>query len=362
MLNPKINLVKLSNNEYLRYSKQIVLENIGIEGQKRIKKAKILIIGAGGLSCPIMTYLAALGTGYIGIMDSDKVEISNLNRQVLYNEININTLKVISAKSQLYQINKNCKTITHKYKLDNKNSKEIIPYYDIVIDTSDNFETRHIINETCCRFSKTYIYGAVDNFIGQIGVFNYKDGIKYNYLYSQNVNAKNQNCNFYGIMGVTTGYIGILQAIETIKIITGHKQRLNNSIIICNMIDIQIKVRKIYKPQNYNNTVSTNQSKNITKQVVTTKKFNKFNKNSPIFIDIRNSKEFINEHINKSINIPLLNFKIHKTLKFLKKYEQTNLIYIYCNTSNRSLIVSSILKLHQIKHYVLKQNSINEIT
>lgn len=348
MLNPPTNLIQLSQRDFLRYSKQIVIENINIEGQKRIKKSKILIIGAGGLSCPIMMYLAGSGIGYIGVIDSDKVEISNLNRQILYNEIHLNTFKTVSAKSQLLKINKDCKVITHKYKLNRNNSKEIIKYYDIILDTTDNSETRNVIYETCYKLSKIYVYGAVDNFFGQMSIFNYKDGIQYKDLYSKNIST-NQNCNINGIMGITTSYLGTLQAVETTKIITGYKQKLNNSVILCDLLNVKIKAKKIYRQKNYIKIIHKNpntSTKGDKKENYVNKKF--------IVIDIKDDKEFLKKHKGKSINIPLKAFKLYGTIEFLKKYKNENPIYICCNKLNRASIVSSILDLYQIQHSLMK--------
>nr|CRF40200.1 Molybdopterin biosynthesis protein [Laurencia snackeyi] len=348
MLNPPTNLIKLSPKDFLRYSKQIVIENINIEGQKRIKKSRILIIGAGGLSCPIMMYLTGSGIGYIGIVDSDKVEITNLNRQLLYNENHLNKFKATSAQSQLYKINKDCKVIVHKYKLNKMNSKDIIKYYDMIIDTTDNFETRNVICKTCYELSKIYIYGAVDNFFGQMSIFNYKDGIKYKDLYSTHIST-NHNCNLNGIMGITTSYVGTLQAIETTKIIVGYKQKLNNSIILCDLINAQIKIKKIYRQKNYIKRTNKHQNRIIREH----KEKNYIN-NNLVLIDIKDKKEFLKQHKAKSINIPLKAFRLYGTIEFLKKYNNKNSISICCNKLDRASTVSSILNLHKIKHSLTK--------
>nr|YP_010171045.1 molybdopterin biosynthesis protein [Chondria tumulosa]QSD57186.1 molybdopterin biosynthesis protein [Chondria tumulosa] len=352
MLNPKINTIKLSTNEHLRYIKQIKSNNISINGQKRIKSSKVLIVGAGGLGCPIAIYLAASGIGSIGILDEDKVELSNLNRQIIYKETDINKLKAISAKNQIHQFNKNCRIITHTHKLNERNSKEIISYYDIVIDTTDNFETKYIINTTCYKLHKPYIYGAVDQFIGQIGTFNYKDGIKYHNLYHMNLKLISQNCNTNGVMGITTGYIGILQAVETIKIIIGYKNKLNNSIFLYNLINTQTKIKKLYSQKEIINQIRTSRKIETKLDTILNKKINdqKF-----IIIDIKNYKDFKNKHKKKSINIPFYAFKLQKTVKFLKKQNNKRSFYISCETLNKSLIVSHILKNKNLDSKLIKQ-------
>nr|ARW63811.1 Molybdopterin biosynthesis protein [Chondria sp. (in: red algae)] len=351
MFNPIIKSIELSDNEFIKYSKQLILNNINIEGQKRIKNSKILIIGLGGLGNPIAIYLAASGIGHIGILDKDYIELSNLNRQIIYREIDLNCSKVILTKNKINTINSSCKVITHKYEINQKNSQEVIRYYDLVIDTTDNFDTRYIINEACKILHKTYVYGAVDQFIGQIGIFNYKDGIKYNNLYPKYLNLITQNCNINGVMGIATGYIGILQAIEVIKIITGNKHQLNNRIILCDLMKTQLKLKKVYGYRNHIDDNNKIKSKNLRSKIRINDK-----KDFIILIDIRDKKEFNKKHIQKSINIPLQAFKFYKTLNFIKKQATQKYFYIYCETLHKSTIVSSILKNNQINNHNILKN------
>nr|YP_009393602.1 Molybdopterin biosynthesis protein [Bostrychia simpliciuscula]ARW62164.1 Molybdopterin biosynthesis protein [Bostrychia simpliciuscula] len=356
MLNPSTKSVNFSKEEYIRYTRHLVLENIGIKGQKRLKKAKILIVGAGGLGCPVMLYLIASGIGYMGIIDNDIINFSNLNRQILYDTDNINNKKAQLAKSKLKYLNNKCKIITHLYYLNNKNAYEIMQYYDIIIDTSDNFNTRYTINNICFKLNKAYIYGAVEGFEGQVGIFNYQDGIKYTDIYSQKFNI--EGCNNNGILGVTTGHIGILQAVEAIKLILGFKQTLSNNLLISNLMNINTIKKKFYTKKNYHNLI-----KNDTKTFIKFKNFiskdilkktkikleNKF-----VILDIRQRFEFYKYHLKNSINIPLNNFKFSQTLKFIAQFSNNKKIVIYCTTINRSIIASKILNYYKIKHYILK--------
>lgn len=350
MLNPTTRSIQLSNNEYRRYSKQLLLNNITDNGQKRIKNSKVLIIGLGGLGNPIAIYLATSGIGHIGLVDKDKIELSNLNRQIMYQEQDINNLKVRSAKSTINKINYTCKVITHPYEINKSNSKELIRYYDLIIDTTDNFDTRYVINETCNKLHKTYIYGAVEGFIGQIGIFNYKDGITYENLYPKHLSLEKHNCNTNGIIGVSTGYIGILQATEAIKIITGNKNQLNNAIVLCNLMDTQLKIKKIYNQQNIINYLANNSKINNLTQV---KYINQQKDDLIVLIDIRNNKEFTQKHIKKSINIPLQTFKIRKTLEFIGKKNNQKYFHISCETLHKSMIVARILKNHEVYNYLI---------
>nr|WGH12935.1 Molybdopterin biosynthesis protein [Echinothamnion sp.] len=349
MLNiPNNTEIQLSRQEYQNYSKQIILENIGIQGQKKLKGAKVLIVGAGGLGCPVIIYLATSGVGYIGLIDRDIIEISNLNRQILYNSNDITNLKVISAQQKVKTINYNCTIIKHPYNLDKNNSIEILSYYDIIIDTTDNFKTRYVIDQACHQLHKTYIYGAVDKFEGQIATFNYKNGISYQDLYRKQLLLGNHNCNRHGIMGITTGYIGTLQAIETIKVILGLQKECKNFVVIHNIIKIKNKRKKICLKRNKNHKINILHSRNIILaselQII---------KQDIIVIDIRKNFEFYKNHIKKSINIPITKLKLNETVKLINYYIKNHDIVIYCNTLERSMIASHFLNNCNIPNYIL---------
>nr|YP_010851303.1 Molybdopterin biosynthesis protein [Aphanocladia delicatula]WGH14120.1 Molybdopterin biosynthesis protein [Aphanocladia delicatula] len=349
MLNiPNNTQIQLSKQEYQNYSKQIILENIGIQGQKKLKGAKVLIVGAGGLGCPAIIYLATSGIGYIGLIDGDTIEISNLNRQILYNNHDIRNFKVISAQQKVQKINYNCTIIKHPYNLDKENSIEIISYYDIIIDTTDNFKTRYIIDQICHQLHKVYIYGAVEKFEGQIATFNYKNGISYKDLYTKNLLLKNSNCNRHGIMGITTGYTGVLQAIETIKVILGLHKKCKNFLIIHDIIQIKNKRKKIYLKRNENNKIKILRSNNIMIRNELT-----IIKNNVIIIDIRKKFEFSKSHIKKSINIPITKLKLNETIKLIQYYIKNHSLVIYCNTLERSMIASHFLNNRNISHDIL---------
>nr|YP_009400004.1 Molybdopterin biosynthesis protein [Tolypiocladia glomerulata]ARW69823.1 Molybdopterin biosynthesis protein [Tolypiocladia glomerulata] len=338
----------LSKQELIRYSKQIKLDQIGLEGQKKLKKAKVLIIGAGGLGCPVMTYLAISGIGKIGIVDWDVIENSNLNRQVLYNTTDIKKKKVLSAKQKLNKINEYSQIITHEFKINEHNANEIICYYDIVIDTTDNFKTRYLINRICYSLHKTYIYGAVDEFEGQVATFHYKNGISYNNLYENEIKITENTCNIKGTMGITTGYIGNLQAIETIKLILGLDKKCKNYISIYNIINIR-KIRKYI-------VLKRKSKKELDDKIkyAVNKKENSSLRNDikiqRVIIDLRNKSEFTKQHMNKSINIPLNKLKESKGIYLIKKYTQFNKVSIKCDNNSKSIIASKLLEKHKIKH------------
>nr|QCI08286.1 Molybdopterin biosynthesis protein [Pterothamnion crispum] len=246
MLNLQIQMTKLNEEEYQQYARHLVLDNIGLNGQKRLKNAKVLIVGAGGLGCPAILYLSASGIGCIGIIDYDKINLSNLNRQIIYNIENINEYKTDCTKLKIQKINKKCQINTYNYKLTKINAKHIIKNYDIVIDATDNFNTRYIIDKICYIYHKIHIYGAINKYEGQVSVFNYQNNIRYSDIYPQHLQLKNHNCNDIGILGAMTGIIGILQATEGIKIILGIGNIINGKILTYNLLNTSFKIVKIF--------------------------------------------------------------------------------------------------------------------
>lgn len=206
--------------EYLRYNRQMMLPEIGDEGQEKLKKAKVLVIGAGGLGCPILQYIATAGVGTIGIIDFDKIEIHNLHRQILYTENQIGLNKAITAKSVLETLNPLISVVAFKEKLILENSSVILRDFDFIVDGSDNFATRYLVNDTCLALGKTLVYGSILGFEGQLTVFN-RDGSKnLRDLFPEPPNPKDvPNCNLNGVLGTLPGIIGTMMAHETLKLI-----------------------------------------------------------------------------------------------------------------------------------------------
>jgi len=355
MLNPNINNVVLSEEEYILYSKHLIIDTIGLNGQKRLKQARILLIGAGGLGCPASLYLTTSGVGYIGIVDYDYIDKSNLNRQILYRNKDVNQLKVICAKKQLEYFNHYCKIIIHKYKLNKDNAFHLIQYYDIILDATDNFTARYIIDDICCKLHKIHIYGAIQLFESQVSVLNYKNSISYSSIYSKLLNLKDSNCNHHGTLGVITGYTAILQVIETIKIILGIGEITYNELLISNLLNRSITRKKIEKSLFY--AINSNYSTKYHEYVVSKMKFYYFKKSfnyNIVLIDIRDNYEFISTKLRYSINIPLNKFKYKKTIVFLQNSIKKKIVFIYCSKMYRSFIVSKILDSNYISHYILK--------
>ena len=229
-------------NKYQRYQRQIILNEFGTAAQDKLFQAKVLMIGAGGLGCPALQYLAAAGVGTIGIVDFDIVELSNLQRQTLYTVEDIGKPKAQTAAEKLKAFNTEIQIEIYPIKLDSKNAFQIINDYDIVIDGTDNFATRYLVNDACVLLNKPLVYGAVLRFEGQVGVFNLEDkdtNIKTNYrdLFPVPSDPSSApSCNEAGVFGVLPGIIGTMQTTEAIKIITGIGKPLCNIIVSYNAL------------------------------------------------------------------------------------------------------------------------------
>jgi molybdopterin-synthase adenylyltransferase len=223
--------------EFLRYNRQTILPEIGDTGQDKLKKAKVLVIGAGGLGCPILQYIATAGVGTIGIVDFDKIEIHNLHRQILYTEEEIGKSKVLVAKSVLEKLNPLISVLAYEEKLTVENASKIISDFDIVVDGSDNFSTRYLVNDTCVALGKTLVYGSILGFEGQLAVFNHQGSKNLRDLFPEPPNAKDvPNCNMNGVLGTLPGMIGTMMAHETLKIIIGLPS-LKNELVLYKTLD-----------------------------------------------------------------------------------------------------------------------------
>lgn len=206
--------------EINRYSRQFMLDEIGVEGQIKIKEAKVLVVGAGGLGCPVLQYLGAAGIGTIGIIDFDKVEIHNLHRQILFTADDIGKPKVIAAAQKINAANPNVKCIIFNELLQESNAANIISEFDIVVDGSDNFLTRYLVNDVCVQLNKPLVYGSILKFEGQLAVFNYKGGKNLRDLYPDHPNPEDvPSCSENGVMGFVPGIIGVYMAGAVIQII-----------------------------------------------------------------------------------------------------------------------------------------------
>lgn len=222
-------------SEKERYSRHIIMEEVGEAGQEKMKNAKVLVIGAGGLGSPVLFYLAAAGIGTLGIMDDDVVSESNLQRQILYDSLCIGEPKVEVAVRKLQALNPYCHIIPMGQRLTADNSRQIISNYDIVVDATDNLSSRYIINDACVECQKPFVYGSICEFEGQVSVFNYQGGPHYRdlYEYHEGITCFRQPL---GVIGALPGTIGSIQASEVIKMILGKKDTLSGKLLLINLL------------------------------------------------------------------------------------------------------------------------------
>ena len=237
--------MKISLSQFKRFEKQIILKKIGLAGQKRIFSANVLIVGLGGLGCPLLTYLTSSGVGKIGIIDYDKVEISNLNRQTLFYPKDVGKFKVYQAKKIINKINKKIKIIPFKKKITSKNISKIFNNFDIICDGTDNYDTRYLINDYCVRNDKILISSAISKFDGQLMKFNFKKkGPCYRCFMPSPPDFEN-NCQNEGIFSPVAGIMGSLQANEVLKTILNTKDDLTNLVLVFDALKTEFRKLKI---------------------------------------------------------------------------------------------------------------------
>ena len=348
----------MNNEQIIRYSRQILLTNFGETAQEKLLAAKVLVIGAGGLGCPILQYLAASGVGVIGIADADKVSLSNLQRQVLFTDDDIGKHKTTIAAKRLRQMNPGIVINEHIIFINTENAFSLINDYDIIIDGTDNFATRYLINDACVLLNKPLVFGAVFQYEGQIAVFNVEDEskirINYRHLFPVPPSTEEApDCATAGVFGVLPGIIGIMQATETIKFITGIGTSLINKLLFYNAlsnetftIDIsgahQTKINMplneaAFKKTNYE--AFCNPVLNDVQQIDAAT-FNVFlNDKSIAIIDVRelNEKPFATF---RHQQIPLSVFKNN-----VDKIDAEKII-LFCQSGVRSLTAADLLMEH----------------
>ena len=242
-ISQEIKFKSLNTDERERYKKHLTLNEIGIEGQIKLKNSSVVCIGAGGLGSSVLLYLAAAGIGKIGIVDDDHVEKSNLQRQIIHETNTIGYLKINSAKERIKRLNPNIEVLIFKKRINALNVQSIIEEFDIVCDCSDNFGTRYLINDACLILNKTLVFGSVQGFEGQVSVFNLdKNSPNLRDLLPESPSANTiPSCADYGVIGVSTGLIGVLQVNEIIKIILKKGEILNGKILIFDLLTMNMK-------------------------------------------------------------------------------------------------------------------------
>ena len=339
----------LSSEEHKRYSRHLLLSEIGLEGQEKLKATKVLVIGAGGLGCPALLYLTAAGVGTIGIIDHDTVDFSNLQRQVLYEESDIGQPKVACAKAHLSAQNPFINILTFQTQLTSQNALEIIADFDFVIDGSDNFATRYLVNDACVMLDKPFIYGAIHRFSGQVAVFNYQNGPTYRCLFPEPpLPGEVPSCSEAGVLGVLPGIIGSFQATEALKMITGIGEVASGKLLLIDTLTLEfnkLNIKKVEKNSQIDQLIDYeafcgggDTVENI--QEMAPAELRKLMEEQTNFqlIDVREQFEYNNHNIGGKL-IPLN--ELESRISEISKEE---MVVVHCQSGGRSKKAVEILK------------------
>ncbi|TDW48988.1 adenylyltransferase/sulfurtransferase [Flavobacterium sp. 270] len=332
-----------------RYNRQIILPEIGENGQEKLAKAKVLVIGAGGLGAAVLPYLAAAGVGEIGIVDDDVVEISNLQRQVIYKSSSVGKYKAEEAKTMLSELNPLIKVNAIAEWLSGENAIQLFEKYDIVVDATDNLSIKYLINDACLIANKPMVYGSIFRFEGQVSVFNYQNGPTYRCLFP-NENNRSLNCEDAGVIGISVGIIGMFQANEVIKMILEIGEVLNGKLLVYNILNNEqqkydfeknsdFKLDKIAFEEKYK-TVE-NQVEEIDAEVA----LSKMDLEEILFLDVRNEDELPKINLKNSIQIPLIQLENE-----IENLDKNKTIYVFCQSGIRSKIAVELFQRKKFKN------------
>lgn len=295
-----------------RYRRQIQLPGFGVEGQQKLTAAKVLVVGAGGLGIPVLQYLTGMGVGVLGVVDADIVSLSNLHRQIIYTQEDLGKLKVECCVPRLQKQNPEVRIKSFPVFLTPENALSILEEFDVVVDATDNFHTRYLINDACVILKKPFVYGAIQYFEGHVSVFNYQDGPTYRCLYPDPPSqGQIPDCNTAGVLGIVPGLVGCQQALETIKIITGIGKPLSGMLQVFDFLyntqySIKLKLKeenkRIKSLEKNELSVSCGSEHNISAN-----KLNHWLEDNKTFIllDVREPHEFNHMHLKSAYPFPL---------------------------------------------------------
>jgi molybdopterin/thiamine biosynthesis adenylyltransferase/rhodanese-related sulfurtransferase len=363
MLNPNLEEIELTKEEYQRYSRHIILPEVGLDGQKRLKAASVLCIGTGGLGSPLLLYLAAAGIGRIGIVDFDIVDSSNLQRQIIHGTSWVGKPKIESAKNRILEINPFCQVDLYETALTAANALDILKPYDVVVDGTDNFPTRYLTNDACVLLNKPNVYGSIFRFEGQATVFNYQEGPNYRDLFPEPPPpGMVPSCAEGGVLGVLCGIIGTIQATETIKIILGTENTLSGRLLLYNALDMKFRELKlrpnperpvIEKLIDYEQFCGIPQAKaEEAKQqmeipemtVQELKQLLSSGTNNYMLLDVRNPNEYEIARIPGSVLVPLPDIENGSGVEKVKELLNGHRLIAHCKMGGRSAKALGILK------------------
>ncbi|MEG4105028.1 molybdopterin-synthase adenylyltransferase MoeB [Microcoleus sp. S13_C5] len=363
MLNPNLDEIQLNKQEYERYSRHLILPEVGLDGQKRLKAASVLCIGTGGLGSPLLLYLAAAGVGRIGIVDFDVVDHSNLQRQVIHGTSWVGKPKIESAKNRILEINPFCQVDLYETRVSSENAIDIATPYDIIIDGTDNFPTRYLMNDVCVLLNKPNVYGSIFRFEGQATVFNYEGGPNYRDLYPEPPPpGMVPSCAEGGVLGVLCGVVGSIQATEAIKIILGQGTTLSGRLLLYNALDMtfrQLKLRPnpvrpvIEKLIDYEQFCGIPQAKAQEAQeqqqisemtVAELKELIDSGAKDFVLLDVRNPNEYQIAQIPGSVLVPLPDIEHGEGIAKVKELLNGHRLIAHCKMGGRSAKALGILK------------------
>lgn len=363
MLNPNLDDIQLSKDDYERYSRHLILPEVGLDGQKRLKAASVLCIGTGGLGSPLLLYLAAAGIGRIGIVDFDVVDTSNLQRQVIHSTSWVGKPKIQSAKDRILEINPYCQVDLYETRLSSENALGIVEPYDIVVDGTDNFPTRYLVNDACVLLNKPNVYGSIFRFEGQATVFNYEGGPNYRDLYPEPPPpGLVPSCAEGGVLGILPGIIGVIQATETVKIILGAGQTLSGRLLLYNALNMSFRELKLRpNPQrpviekliDYEEFCGIPQAQAAEAQQqaameeITVQELKQILDGSAddyVLLDVRNPNEYEIAKIPGSVLVPLPDIENGDGVSKVKDLLNGHKLIVHCKMGGRSAKAIGILK------------------
>jgi molybdopterin/thiamine biosynthesis adenylyltransferase/rhodanese-related sulfurtransferase len=328
--------------ERKRYSRQILLPEMGLKGQEKLKSAKVLVIGAGGLGCPVLQYLVAAGVGSVGIVDDDVVETTNLHRQILYTSADVGKNKALTAAEKLSLLNPFVHITPFPVRLTDLTGEEIVKQYDFVIDGSDNFPTRYLVNDLCVALDKAFIFGSILRFEGQVSVFNYKNGPTYRCLFPDI--GEGDNCAEAGVIGILPGLIGNYMANEAIKIICEIGEPLSGKLLVINTLTNQSSIFQFSRSAIAGKVPfeqkSSAQTQEASSEEISWEAMEDLLRDQPDgveLIDVREYYEFEADNFGGT-NIPLSDIPEH-----LSSFAGDKTVVFYCQSGIRSQKAAKIL-------------------
>jgi len=363
MLDPNLDDIQLTQDDYERYSRHLILPEVGVEGQKRLKAASVLCIGTGGLGSPLLLYLAAAGIGRIGIVDFDVVDRSNLQRQVIHGTSWVGKPKIESAKTRILEINPACQVDLYNTRLSSENALDLIKDYDVVVDGTDNFPTRYLVNDACVLLDKPNVYGSIFRFEGQATVFNYEGGPNYRDLYPEPPPpGMVPSCAEGGVLGILPGIIGVIQATETVKIVLRKGNTLSGRLLLYNSLNMsfrELKLRPnpvrpvIEKLIDYEQFCGIPQAKAAEQEqkadipemsVTELKELLDRGADDILLVDVRNPHEYEIAKIPGSVLVPLPDIERGTGTEKIKSLLNGHKLIAHCKMGGRSAKALAILK------------------